>query len=229
MASSATLSLLCSSFASHCKISPPAITSLSQFNSNLTFLSLSTSSSSSPHKLSSSPRPTFPLLPKSSEIDSAVLEAELQAPEPDAEPLASEEPATSAALELAESAATEPPPKREEIFAVVMIGGRQYIVIPGRYIYTQRLKGAKVDDKVVLNKVLLVGTKTTTYIGKPIVTNAAIHAVVEEQGLNDKVVVFKYKKKKNYRRNIGHRQPNSRIRITAITGYQDYPAVTLES
>ncbi|XP_024170186.1 50S ribosomal protein L21, chloroplastic isoform X2 [Rosa chinensis] len=223
MASSATLSLLCSSFASHCKISPPATTCLSQFNSNLTFLSLS-SSSSSPHKLSSSPRPTFPLLPKSSEIDSAVLEAELQAPEPDAEPLASEEPAP--ALELAES---EPAPKREEIFAVVLIGGRQYIVIPGRYIYTQRLKGAKVNDKVVLNKVLLVGTKTTTYIGKPIVTNAAIHAIVEEQGLNDKVVVFKYKKKKNYRRNIGHRQPNSRIRITAITGYQDYPAVTLES
>ncbi|KAK9928659.1 hypothetical protein M0R45_025783 [Rubus argutus] len=162
---------------------------------------------------------------KSSETESAVVEAELQAPEPEAEPDASE-PVT---LEVAETAATEQVPKREEIFAVVMIGGRQYIVIPGRYIYTQRLKGAKVNDKVVLNKVLLVGTKTTTYIGKPVVTNAAIHAVVEEQGLNDKVVVFKYKKKKNYRRNIGHRQPNSRIRITAITGYQDYPAVTLES
>ncbi|TQD69877.1 hypothetical protein C1H46_044589 [Malus baccata] len=110
-----------------------------------------------------------------------------------------------------------------------MIGGRQYIVIPGRFIYTQRLKGANVNDKIVLNKVLLVGTKTSTYIGKPVVTNAAVHAVVEEQGLNDKVVVFKYKKKKNYRRNIGHRQPNTRIRITAVTGYQDYPAVTLES
>ncbi|PQM33566.1 50S ribosomal protein L21 chloroplastic [Prunus yedoensis var. nudiflora] len=120
-------------------------------------------------------------------------------------------------------------PKREQLFGVVMIGGRQYIVIPGRYIYTQRLKGANVNDKIVLNKVLLVGTKTTTYIGKPVVTNAAVHAVVEEQGLNDKVVVFKYKKKKNYRRNIGHRQPNTRIRITGITGYQDYPAVTLES
>ncbi|XP_004300037.1 PREDICTED: 50S ribosomal protein L21, chloroplastic [Fragaria vesca subsp. vesca] len=214
MASSATLSLLCSSFASHCKISSPSLNF-----SNLTSLSLSSSSSSSPssHKLlSSSPRLAFPLLPKSSEIDSAVLEAELQAPEP-------------VASESATAAASEETPKREEIFAVVMIGGRQYIVIPGRYIYTQRLKGAKVNDKVVLNKVLLVGTKTTTYIGKPLVTNAAIHAVVEEQGLNDKVVVFKYKKKKNYRRNIGHRQPNSRIRITAITGYQDYPAVTLES
>lgn len=90
--------------------------------------------------------------------------------------------------------------------------------------------------QIILNRVLLVGTKTSTYIGKPVVPNAAVHAVVEEQvvhwleilltwfsvhsytltwlvthnlsfqGLNPKVMVFKYKKKKNYRRNIGHRQ-----------------------
>ncbi|KAL4559220.1 hypothetical protein LXL04_031354 [Taraxacum kok-saghyz] len=120
-----------------------------------------------------------------------------------------------------------PKPKGEEVFAVVMIGGRQYIVFPGRFLYTQRLKGANVDDKIILNKVLLVGTKTSTYIGKPVVPNAAVHAVVEEQGLDPKVVVFKYKKKKNYRRNIGHRQPNTRIRIVGITGYQDSPASTL--
>ena len=113
------------------------------------------------------------------------------------------------------------------MFAVVMVGGRQYIVFPGRFLYTQRLKGANVNDKIILNKVLLVGTKTSAYIGKPLVPNAAVHAVVEEQGLDPKVVVFKYKKKKNYRRNIGHRQPNTRIRILGITGYQDSPASTL--
>ncbi|XP_071716635.1 large ribosomal subunit protein bL21c-like [Rutidosis leptorrhynchoides] len=117
--------------------------------------------------------------------------------------------------------------KGEQVFAIVMIGGRQYIVFPGRFLYTQRLKGANVNDKIILNKVLLVGTKTSTYIGYPVVPNAAVHAVVEEQGLDPKVVVFKYKKKKNYRRNIGHRQPNTRIRILGITGYQDSPAVTL--
>lgn len=117
--------------------------------------------------------------------------------------------------------------KGEDVFAVVMIGSRQYIVIPGRFIYTQRLKGANVNDKVILNKVLLVGTKNKAYIGQPVVTSAAVHAVVEEQGLDKKVIVFKYKKKKNYRRNIGHRQPNTRIRITGITGYEDYPADTL--
>ncbi|KAL8196738.1 hypothetical protein R6Q57_024501 [Mikania cordata] len=130
-------------------------------------------------------------------------------------------------LQPAEQTLATSESKGEEVFAVVMIGGRQYIVFPGRFLYTQRLKGANVDDKIILNQVLLVGTKNSTYIGKPVVPNAAVHAVVEEQGLDPKVVVFKYKKKKNYRRNIGHRQPNTRIRILGITGYQDSPASTL--
>lgn len=130
-------------------------------------------------------------------------------------------------VQIEASLASDAKGKPEDVFAVVMVGSRQYIVFPGRFIYTQRLKGANVNDKIVLNKVLLVGTRTKAYIGEPVVTNAAVHAVVEEQGLNRKVIVFKYKKKKNYRRNIGHRQPNTRIRITGITGYEDFPAETL--
>ncbi|XVF30008.1 hypothetical protein REPUB_Repub16aG0020300 [Reevesia pubescens] len=206
---------LCSSFATQCKISNQNSLLFSPSKSPIFSLSKPFS-----FKLASSsllPKaPTFSTIPKSSESEAAVVDAQPDNVEPEPEP-----------AQLVEAAKEEP--KREEIFAVVMIGSRQYIVFPGRYLYTQRLKGANVNDKVVLNKVLLVGTKTTTYIGKPVVTNAAVHAVVEEQGLNPKVVVFKYKKKKNYRRNIGHRQPNTRIRITGITGYQDYPAVTLDS
>ncbi|KAG0532637.1 hypothetical protein BDA96_04G124500 [Sorghum bicolor] len=114
--------------------------------------------------------------------------------------------------------------KDADIFAVVMIGSRQYIVMPGRYIYTQRLKGANVNDQIILNKVLLVSTREKAYIGMPVVTNAAVHAVVEEQGRDDKVIVFKYKKKKKYQRKLGHRQPNTRLRITGISGYEEYPA-----
>uniref|UniRef100_A0A0E0CIQ1 50S ribosomal protein L21, chloroplastic n=1 Tax=Oryza meridionalis TaxID=40149 RepID=A0A0E0CIQ1_9ORYZ len=114
--------------------------------------------------------------------------------------------------------------KDADIFAVVMIGSRQYIVMPGRYIYTQRLKGANVNDQIILNKVLLVSTRDKAYIGMPVVTNAAVHAVVEEQGRDDKVIVFKYKKKKKYQRKLGHRQPNTRLRITGISGYEDFPA-----
>lgn len=129
--------------------------------------------------------------------------------------------------QIAAASSASGAPKGEDVFAVVMIGSRQYIVFPGRFIFTQRLKGANVDDKIILNKVLLVGTRTKTYIGQPVVTNAAVHATVEEQGLDKKVIVFKYKRKKNYRRTIGHRQPRTRIRITGITGYQDFPYETL--
>ncbi|CAN6893210.1 unnamed protein product [Brassica oleracea] len=193
---SATLSL-CSAFSAHCSVAPPrslSKPSLSLARPTIGFLSTSAASTS---------RPAFPAAPKFAE--SAIVA----------------EPETT---DIEAVVVSDDKPKREQIFAVVMVGGRQYIVFPGRYLYTQRLKDANVDDQIVLNKVLLVGTKTHTYIGKPIVTNATVHAVVENQGLNDKVVVFKYKPKKKYRRNIGHRQPNTRIRITGITGYEEYPA-----
>ncbi|GAB4861436.1 hypothetical protein Ancab_036638 [Ancistrocladus abbreviatus] len=170
-------------------------------------------------------RPTYTSPPKCSETAAPVIGSDAPALESDPEP--ESESTVPETAQLVQT--TTPAPKREEIFAVVMVGSRQYIVFPGRWIHTQRLKGANVNDKIILNKVLLVGTKTTTYIGKPVVTNAAVHAVVEEQLLDKKVIVFKYKKKKNYRRNIGHRQPITRIRITGITGYEDYPAVTLDS
>ncbi|KAK9023942.1 hypothetical protein V6N11_004129 [Hibiscus sabdariffa] len=233
MASSATFTtlVLSSSFATQCNISnlhhqsslfPPPKSPLFSFSKPL---SLKLTPSSLLPKA-----PAFSPIPKSSQSNAAVVDVEPDnvEPEPEFEAVVESEPEPEPEPAQVVEASKEEP-KREEIFAVVMIGGRQYIVFPGRYLYTQRLKGANVNDKIVLNKVLLVGTKTTTYIGKPVVTNAAVHAVVEEQGLNPKVVVFKYKKKKNYRRNIGHRQPNTRIRITGITGYQDYPAVTLNS
>ncbi|CAH2035403.1 unnamed protein product [Thlaspi arvense] len=206
MASSSVTLSLCSAFSTHCNVtsrrSSVILSSLSKPSLNLTkpvsgFLSPSTASTS---------RPAFPVAPKFAE---SVLEAEQETTDVEATVV---------------SDVAEDKPKREEIFAVVMVGGRQYIVFPGRYLYTQRLKDASVNDQIVLNKVLLVGTKTHTYIGKPVVTNATVHAVVENQGLNDKVVVFKYKPKKKYRRNIGHRQPNTRIKITGITGYEEYPA-----
>uniref|UniRef100_A0A804P2H5 50S ribosomal protein L21, chloroplastic n=1 Tax=Zea mays TaxID=4577 RepID=A0A804P2H5_MAIZE len=136
--------------------------------------------------------------------------------------IAAEEPAVPEPVEAQLAAAGAG--KDADIFAVVMIGSRQYIVMPGRYIYTQRLKGANVNDQIILNKVLLVSTREKAYIGMPVVTNAAVHAVVEEQGRDDKVIVFKYKKKKKYQRKLGHRQPNTRLRITGISGYEEYPA-----
>ncbi|KAI6691215.1 hypothetical protein NL676_028043 [Syzygium grande] len=223
MASSSSLSL-CSSLASRCGLSPqnphahhhPPSSSISFPPYSKAGVAPASSLKLAPSRPSSSSS----FAAKSSESDAPVIEFAPEAAEPELEP----EPEPAPAVPSPGDA-----PKREEVFAVVMVGSRQYIVFPGRYIYTQRLKGASVDDKIILNKVLLVGTRTSTYIGKPVVPNAAVHAVVEEQGLDPKVIVFKYKKKKKYRRNIGHRQPNTRIRITGITGYQDSPAVTLDS
>uniref|UniRef100_A0ACD5ZKJ7 Uncharacterized protein n=1 Tax=Avena sativa TaxID=4498 RepID=A0ACD5ZKJ7_AVESA len=161
-----------------------------------------------------------------------ILASAEEAPAPVEE--AAEEVVEEAAEEVVEeSAVTEPVEvqlaaasagKDADIFAVVMIGSRQYIVMPGRYIYTQRLKDANVNDQIILNKVLLVSTRDKAYIGMPVVTNAAVHAVVEEQGLDDKVIIFKFKKKKKYQRKAGHRQPNTKLRITGISGYEEYPA-----
>ncbi|KAL5139509.1 Calcium-dependent protein kinase 11 [Glycine soja] len=165
---------------------------------------------STSYKLTLSPRSPISTLPKVSE--SAVAETETGSSEPEPDQIVP----------------AQPPSWEPGLFAVVMIGGRQYIVHPGRHLTVQRLKGANVNDKIALHKVLLVGTDTSCYIGKPIVTNAVVYATVEEQGLDPKVIVFKYKKKKHYRRNIGHRQPNTRIRINSIMGYENYPKVTMD-
>ncbi|XP_075519007.1 large ribosomal subunit protein bL21c [Primulina tabacum] len=203
----ATLSF-CSSLAPNFSLNQN-LASLCLSKTKISFLSHSLSSLNLNHK-----QAALSFIPKSSETEAvpSLTEPESDKPYPEEEPV----------IETAE-------PKREEVFAVVMVGSRQYIVHPGRYIYTQRLKGANVNDKITLNKVLLVGTKTSAYIGRPIVSNAVVHAIVEEQTLDKKVIVFKYKRKKNYRRNIGHRQPITRIRITSITGYESSPAATLPS
>ncbi|CAJ2629714.1 unnamed protein product [Trifolium pratense] len=209
----ATLSTLCSSFSTHCSISQTSTKShfsISQpFSSRLPSQSYNLSFQST----FSQRLPLFPI-PKSTE--SAVAEVESESQVSPAQP-------ESESTEIGESR-----PWEKGLFAVVMIGGRQYIVHPGRWLVVQRLKGANVNDKIALHKVLLVGTDTSCYIGQPIVTNAVVYATVEEQGLDKKVIVFKYKRKKHYRRMIGHRQPNTRIRINSIMGYENYPKVTMD-
>ncbi|XVF25802.1 hypothetical protein REPUB_Repub13aG0244800 [Reevesia pubescens] len=94
----------------------------------------------------------------------------------------------------------------EPVFAVVQIGSHQFKVSNGDSIFTERLKFCEVNDKLILNKVLFLGSPTQTIIGKPIVPDAAVHAVVEEHALDAKVIIFKKKRRKNYRRTKGHRQ-----------------------
>ncbi|GAB4826959.1 hypothetical protein Ancab_033839 [Ancistrocladus abbreviatus] len=108
----------------------------------------------------------------------------------------------------------------EPVFAVVQIGSHQFKVSNGDCIYTERLKHCEVNDKLILNKVLLLGANNQTIVGRSIVPDAAVHAVVEEHALDAKVIIFKKKRRKNYRRTKGHRQELTRLRITDIQGIE---------
>ncbi|XVE88046.1 hypothetical protein DITRI_Ditri19aG0037200 [Diplodiscus trichospermus] len=108
----------------------------------------------------------------------------------------------------------------EPAFAVVQIGSHQFKVSNGDCIFTERLKFCEVNDKLILNKVLLLGSPTQTIIGRPILPDAAVHAVVEEHALDAKVIIFKKKRRKNYRRTKGHRQELTKLRITDIEGIE---------
>lgn len=111
--------------------------------------------------------------------------------------------------------------KRPTAFAVVQIGSHQFKVSPNDLIYTEKLKFADINDKLMLHKVLLLGSKSQTIVGRPHVPKAAVFAVVEEHALDEKVIIFKKKRRKNYRRTTGHRQELTRLRILDIKGIED--------
>ncbi|KAL6567406.1 hypothetical protein OROGR_001074 [Orobanche gracilis] len=114
----------------------------------------------------------------------------------------------------------------EPVFAVVQIGSHQFKVSNRDSIYTERLKYCEVNDKVVLHKVLMLGSQTQTIIGRPILPDAAVHAVVEEHALDAKVIIFKKKRRKNYRRTKGHRQELTKLRIADIQGIEKPEKIT---
>ncbi len=101
------------------------------------------------------------------------------------------------------------------MYAVIMSGGKQYRVSEGDLVRLEEL-GVDSGAEVEFKDVLLVKTDDQTYIGQPVVEGATVKGVVEERGQGDKVLVFKYKKKKQYRRTRGHRQHFSAVRIQGI-------------
>jgi len=102
------------------------------------------------------------------------------------------------------------------MYAVIETGGKQYRVSEGDTIYVEKLK---VDEgaQVVLDKVLLVNKDGKTQVGAPYVEGAKVVATAAKQGKQKKIIVFKYKAKKNYRKKQGHRQPYTKLVIDSIT------------
>jgi large subunit ribosomal protein L21 len=105
---------------------------------------------------------------------------------------------------------------QELSFAIVHVGGTQYKLMKGDTVMTQKLEGAEVGKEIILQKVLLIGSKSWTAIGTPLLERARVHAVVEEQTLTKKTIVFKKKRRKNYVRHNTHRQPYTLLRIKDI-------------
>ncbi len=102
------------------------------------------------------------------------------------------------------------------MYAVIQTGGKQYRVQQGDHVRVEKLAGDK-GAKITFENVLLVGGDTTR-VGKPFVSGVKVVAEVVAQDRAKKVIVFKFRRRKNYRRKNGHRQPFTELRITGIEG-----------
>jgi large subunit ribosomal protein L21 len=102
------------------------------------------------------------------------------------------------------------------LFAVLETGGKQHKVQPGGVLRVEKLEAAK-GDQVTLDRILAVGDDAQTVIGTPCIEGAQVVAQVLQQGKAKKIIVFKYKAKKNYRRKNGHRQLFTEIMVKGIT------------
>ena len=99
--------------------------------------------------------------------------------------------------------------------AVIVTGGKQYTVAEGDVLYIEKLN-VEAEETVKFEEVLAVLDGENTKIGAPVVEGAVVEAKVVKNGKAKKLVVFKYKPKKNEKKKIGHRQPYTKVEITKI-------------
>ena len=99
--------------------------------------------------------------------------------------------------------------------AIIETGGKQYYVEEGTVLYVEKLD-SEVGSKVNFDKVLMVNKDGQLTVGAPYVAGAKVELKVEENGKAPKIVVFKYKAKKNSRRKKGHRQPFTKATVVKI-------------
>jgi large subunit ribosomal protein L21 len=103
------------------------------------------------------------------------------------------------------------------MYAIIQTGGKQYRVQEGDVLSVEKLAVAE-GDTLTFDKVLLVSGQDGITVGRPYVEDAVVEAEAIEHGKGKKIIVFKYKAKKNYRKKQGHRQPFTKVRITKING-----------
>jgi large subunit ribosomal protein L21 len=101
------------------------------------------------------------------------------------------------------------------VYAVIETGGKQYRVNSGQVISLEKIRG-EAGETIQLDRVLLIQGDQGITVGAPTIPGASVTAEVVAQGRGPKVVVFKKKRRKNYRRTNGHRQSQTKVRITDI-------------
>lgn len=103
------------------------------------------------------------------------------------------------------------------MYAVIETGGKQYRVQEGDVVFVEKLPTVE-GEKVEFSNVMLVSKDDDIVVGKPYVEGAKVEGTILQQGKAKKIVVFKYKAKKNYKRKQGHRQPYTKVKIDSIVG-----------
>lgn len=101
------------------------------------------------------------------------------------------------------------------MYAVIQTGGKQYRVSEGDVLNVEKLD-VEAGQEVVFDKVLTVVNDGEVTVGKPVVDGAKVTAKVVEHGKGEKIFVFKYRAKVNYRKRQGHRQPYTQVEIKTI-------------
>jgi len=108
------------------------------------------------------------------------------------------------------------------VYAVVFSGGKQYKLQEGETVRVEKIPGKK-GSSISFEKVLLYSDGRKVTVGRPFLDDIAVKAHIVEQGKAKKIIVFKYKRRKRYRRKQGHRQPFTAIQIDNISGPVDDP------
>ena len=103
------------------------------------------------------------------------------------------------------------------MYAVIRTGGKQYKVSEGDTVYVERLSG-EVGTTLTLNHVLMLTDGNTIEIGTPLVEGATVEATVTAHRRGPKVTIVKFRRRKHYRKQMGHRQDYTALRITDIKG-----------
>ena len=101
------------------------------------------------------------------------------------------------------------------MYAVIETGGKQYKVQEGDVVFIEKLE-ADEGSVVTFEKVLAISNEGSVTFGSPIVASASVNAKVLGHGKDKKIIIFKYKAKKNYRNKTGHRQPYTKVQIDKI-------------